>query len=67
VVRQALYRPYKDDKPTIDPGLAAELRRDFADEVRRLDDMLDRPISDRWGYSATSQPAADGPHSSPGR
>jgi hypothetical protein len=67
VVRQALYRPYTDDRPTIDPALAAELRRDFADEVFRLDSMLGRPVSERWGYDSTPQPAADGPHPSPVR
>lgn len=67
LVRQALYRPYKDDRPTIDPALAAELRSGFADEVLRLDSMLGRAVSDLWGYSSTPQPAADGSHSSPGR
>jgi hypothetical protein len=47
LVRQALYRPYKSDRPTIDPALAAELRRDFADEVLRLDSMLGRSVSEQ--------------------
>jgi hypothetical protein len=51
VVRQALYRPYRDDRPTIDPVLAAELRAGFVDEIRRLDSMLGTQISQRWGYS----------------
>ncbi len=50
VLRQALYRPYKDDRPTVDPALAAELRQTFADEVRELDSLLDAPVSQRWGY-----------------
>jgi hypothetical protein len=33
LVRQVLYRPYRDDRPTIDPDLAAELRLGFVDEV----------------------------------
>lgn len=49
-LRQALYRPYKNDRPTVDPGLAAELRRGFADEVARLDDLLGIDVSGRWGY-----------------
>ena len=66
LVRQALYRPYKDDRPTVDPALAAELRRDLADEVLRLDSMLGRPISELWGYTSASQPGADAAHLSPG-
>lgn len=56
LVRQALYRPYRDDRPVIDPALAAELRLDFVDEVRRLDSMLGRPVSQQWGYAVPSQP-----------
>ncbi len=66
LVRHALYRPYKDDRPTMDPTLAAELRQSFADEVFRLDSMLGRPVSQQWGYSSAPRPAADAPHSSPG-
>lgn len=51
VVRQALYRSYKDDRPTVDPALAAELRREFALEVSALDALLDRPVASRWGYA----------------
>jgi hypothetical protein len=53
VVRSALYKQYKDDKPRLDPETAAELRRGFADEVARLDDLLGRPVSTQWGYAAT--------------
>jgi hypothetical protein len=54
VVRQALYRPYGEDRPTIDPAIAAELRAGFADEVRRLDTMLGRPVAAQWGYAVPS-------------
>jgi hypothetical protein len=49
-IRQALYRPYKDDRPTIDPILAAELRASMAEEIGRLDDLIGMPVSQRWGY-----------------
>jgi len=49
-VRQALYRPYTDDRPTADPATAAQLRTVFAPEVRALDDLLPTPVSVRWGY-----------------
>ena len=51
LVRQALYRPYREDRPTIDPAIAAELRREFAEEVRELDALLGMPVSRRWGYA----------------
>ncbi len=63
LVRQALYRPYRDDRPTVDPSLAAELRRDFTDEVFRLDSMLGRAVSEQWGYSGRSEASADAPRS----
>ncbi len=66
-VRQALYRPYEDDRPTVDPALAADLRGEFADEVLRLDSMLGRSVSAQWGYSSVPQPTADGSQSSPGQ
>jgi len=50
VVRSALYRQYRDDKPRLDPSVAAELRTAFADEGARLDTLLGRPVSDMWGY-----------------
>lgn len=57
VLRQALYRPYRDDRPTIDPATAAELRDNFAPEVKRLDAMLDTAVSQRWGYQeANAEP-----------
>lgn len=54
LVRQALYRPYRDDRPTIDPAVSAELRQSFLDEVCELDTMLDQPVSQRWGYRRDS-------------
>jgi Sulfotransferase domain len=51
-VRSALYRQYRDDKPRLEPGIAAELRTGFAEEVARLDDLLGRPVSEVWGYDA---------------
>jgi hypothetical protein len=50
VVRSALYKQYRDDKPRLDPSVGAELRKGFADEVARLDDLLGRPVSELWGY-----------------
>jgi hypothetical protein len=50
VLRQALYRPYRDDRPTVDPDLAAHLRASFADEVSALDALVGAPVSQRWGY-----------------
>jgi hypothetical protein len=52
VVRSALYRQYRDDKPRLDPQLRDELRKGFADEVARLDRLLGRPVSETWGYDA---------------
>ena len=51
-LRSALYRPYKDDRPTLDPARAAELRQQFAGEVAALDAMLPTPVSARWGYAS---------------
>jgi hypothetical protein len=51
MVRSALYKQYRDDKPRLDPALAAELLSGFAAEVARLDVMLGRPVSERWGYT----------------
>lgn len=55
LVRQALYRPYREDRPTIDPALAIELRRKFVEEVGRLDSMLDSMIALRWGYEMSGE------------
>lgn len=58
LMRQALYRPYTDDRPTIDEAVAADLRQVFASEVERLDALLSAPVSQRWGYNPGSQDAA---------
>ncbi len=50
LVRQVLYRSYSDDRPTIPPGVATDLRREFATEVAALDQLLGRPVSKLWGY-----------------
>lgn len=50
LIRQALYKPYADDRPTVDPGTAGELRTVFAPEVAALDGLLPTPVSPRWGY-----------------
>jgi hypothetical protein len=50
-VRSALYKQYRDDKPRLDPAIAADLRRDFTEEVARLDELLHRSVSERWGYT----------------
>jgi hypothetical protein len=52
VVRSALYKQYRDDKPRLDPQVRDELRKSFADEVARLDRLLGRPVSETWGYDA---------------
>jgi hypothetical protein len=57
VVRQTLYRPYKDDKPTMAQDTAQDLRGVFAPDVLDLDVLLGREISRRWGYSA-ARPAS---------
>ena len=49
-VRQVLYRPYADDRPTADPATVARLRAEVADEVADLDALLGVPVSRRWGY-----------------
>ncbi|MFY9915406.1 MAG: sulfotransferase domain-containing protein [Nocardioidaceae bacterium] len=53
VLRSALYRSYTDDRPTLDPAIAAELRSEFAPEVARLDSLLGHQVSQRWGYVST--------------
>lgn len=58
VIRQGLYRPYSgDDRPILDPAVAADLRSHFAAEVRQLDALIAQPVSRRWHYDAgRSQP-----------
>jgi hypothetical protein len=55
LLRQALYRPYRDDRPVLDPATVAELRLRFVDEVHRLDSLLERPVAQLWGYGGPSQ------------
>jgi hypothetical protein len=49
-VRQALYRSYADDRPTPPPGVVADLRSSFAEDVRALDALVGIPVSRRWNY-----------------
>ncbi|MEP6665256.1 MAG: sulfotransferase domain-containing protein [Nocardioidaceae bacterium] len=58
LVRRAFYRPYADDRPTIEPDVAADLRRVFSAEVEALDEFLPAPVSQRWGYYPSSPEAA---------
>jgi hypothetical protein len=51
MVRAALYKQYRDDKPRLDPALDAQLRESFADEVSGLDGLLGRSVSEQWGYT----------------
>lgn len=50
-VRNALYRPYgQADRPVLDAETRARLRGRFATEIAALDELLDAPVSARWGY-----------------
>lgn len=60
VLRRALYRTYRDDRPTIDPCVAARLHEGFLEEVLGLDVLLGKPVSKRWGYASASPPAPNG-------
>jgi hypothetical protein len=57
-VRQALYRPYADDRPTPDPATVARLRADFAAEMADLDELLGMPVSRRWDYEVPTEGSA---------
>lgn len=57
-LRQTLYRPYTDDRPTLDPATAARLRDEFAQEVADLDQLLGVPVSRRWGYETPTHRSA---------
>lgn len=61
LIRQALYRPYTDDRPNVDSGTAKELRRMFSREVEDLDRMLGASISERWGYRDASASSSTRP------
>jgi hypothetical protein len=56
-IRQLLYRPYADDRPQLDPAMAAQLRQRFAPEVEALEQLLGTPVAALWGYSATGSGA----------
>jgi hypothetical protein len=58
LVRQALYRPYADDRPVLDADTASQLRRIFAPEVAELDHTLDLSVSRRWGYDPSDERSA---------
>jgi Sulfotransferase domain len=55
LVRQALYRPYADDRPVPDADTANQLRRVFAPQVAELDNTLDLSVSRRWGYDSSDE------------
>lgn len=55
-VRSALYRPYADERPTMDAGTRDELRRWFGGEVTEVDAMLGLGVRERWGYGSTVEP-----------
>jgi hypothetical protein len=57
-VRQVLYRPYADDRPTPDPDTVARLRAGFAGEVADLDPLLGVSVSRRWGYEVPTDDSA---------
>lgn len=58
IVRQALYRPYREDRPTVSAATAAELRQVFSEEVAALDGLLGLPVSRRWGYDPLPERSA---------
>jgi Sulfotransferase domain len=53
-VRQVLYRPYADDRPTPDPDTVARLRAGFAEEVADLDALVGAAVSHRWDYEVST-------------
>lgn len=59
-VRQMLYRPYGEDRPVLDPVVAARLRGQFADEVAALDLLLGRSVASQWGYGPPPASSATG-------
>lgn len=60
LVRQALYRPYADDRPVLDADTAAQLRRLLAPEVAELDRLFDLSVASRWGYESSDGHSAVG-------
>lgn len=56
-VRQVLYRPYTaQDRPRLDTQMAAQLKAEYAPEVRALDSLLGTTTSLRWGYAENAPP-----------
>jgi hypothetical protein len=49
-VRNILYRPYGDDKPTIKPETAAQLRETFRSELELLDKVAGTNLAARWSH-----------------
>jgi Sulfotransferase domain len=49
-IRQLVYRPYGDDRPTIEPEVAASLRKVFTPEIMRLDGLLVVGLAALWDY-----------------
>jgi len=58
-IRHALYRPYtKDDRPQLDPQIAAQLKAEYAPEVQALDSLLGTSTASRWGYQPSGSAAS---------
>ncbi|HEX8841598.1 MAG TPA: sulfotransferase [Sphingomicrobium sp.] len=49
-IRNILYRPYGEGRPTIHPTTEARLRGLFAEEVRLLDSAAGTDFAGLWGY-----------------
>lgn len=50
LVRQTLYRSLADDRPAVPAEVDARLREALSAEVLALDELLGKPVSQRWGY-----------------
>lgn len=51
VIRSILYREYtRDERPAMRPDTRAALRRTFAPDIQRLDQLLDTELRRLWGY-----------------
>jgi hypothetical protein len=51
-MRRSYHRLNTASPPQVDVGLMAELRTQFAPEVRRLSDYMGRDLCSHWGYSS---------------
>lgn len=58
LVREALYRPYADDRPTLDAATDTRLRHQLAAEVTEVDHLLGGSVLDRWGYQSPPERSA---------